>query len=207
MLISPSQWRFLLSSKRRVRDKWRSKDWYAVTSPPYFGNTELGSIPTDDPEKLVGRIMDATLYDLTNDFTHQYLKMYFQILAVEGKKAHTIFKGHEYSRDYLRSLVRRRTTTVDQILDVATKDGYKLRVAVCAFTLTRTKTTQERVLRMIMRRVLQEKAAVLTFDQFVQEVVLGKIASDVYNDAKKIAPLRHVGIRKSRLVAQPPTAG
>ncbi|MCW3977211.1 MAG: 30S ribosomal protein S3ae [Candidatus Bathyarchaeota archaeon] len=196
-----------MSSKRRVRDKWRSKDWYAVTSPPYFGNTELGSIPTDDPEKLVGRIMDATLYDLTNDFTHQYLKMYFQILAVEGKKAHTIFKGHEYSRDYLRSLVRRRTTTVDQILDVATKDGYKLRVAVCAFTLTRTKTTQERVLRMIMRRVLQEKAAVLTFDQFVQEVVLGKIASDVYNDAKKIAPLRHVGIRKSRLVAQPPTAG
>ncbi len=96
---------------------------------------------------------------------------------------------------------------MDQILDVATKDGYKLRVAVCAFTLTRTKTTQERVLRMIMRRVLQEKAAVLTFDQFVQEVVLGKIASDVYNDAKKIAPLRHVGIRKSRLVAQPPTAG
>ncbi len=196
-----------MSSKRRVRDKWRSKDWYTVTSPSYFGNTELGSIPTDDPEKLVGRIMDATLYDLTNDFTHQYLKMYFQILVVEGKKAHTIFKGHEYSRDYLRSLVRRRTTTVDQILDVATKDGYKLRVAVCAFTLTRTKTTQERVLRMIMRRVLQEKAAVLTFDQFVQEVVLGKIASDVYNDAKKIAPLRHVGIRKSRLVAQPPTAG
>lgn len=196
-----------MSSKRRVRDKWRDKDWYAVTSPPYFGNTELGSIPTDDPNKLIGRVMDATLYDLTNDFTHQYLKMYFQVLKVEGKKVHTIFNGHEYSRDYLRSLVRRRTTTVDQILDVTTKDGYKLRVAVCAFTLTRTKTTQERVLRMIMRRIVQEKAAVLTFDQFVQEVVLGKIASDVYNDAKKIAPLRHVGIRKSRLVAQPPTAG
>jgi small subunit ribosomal protein S3Ae len=196
-----------LSSKRRVRDKWRDKDWYAVTSPPYFGNTELGSIPTDDPNKLIGRVMDATLYDLTNDFTHQYLKMYFQVLKVEGKKVHTIFKGHEYSRDYLRSLVRRRTTTVDQILDVATKDGYKLRVAVCAFTLTRTKTTQERVLRMIMRRIVQEKAAVLTFDQFVQEVVLGKIASDVYNDTKKIAPLRHVGIRKSKLVAQPPAAG
>lgn len=196
-----------MSSKRRVRDKWRGKDWYAVTSPPYFGNTELGSIPTDDPNKLIGRIMDATLYDLTNDFTHQYLKMYFQVLKVEGKKAHTIFKGHEYSRDYLRSLVRRRTTTVDQILDVATKDGYRLRVAVCAFTLRRTKTTQERVLRMIMRRIVQEKAAVLTFDQFVQEVVLGKIASDVYNDSKKIAPLRHVGIRKSRLIAQPPTAG
>jgi len=178
-----------------------------VTSPPYFGNTELGSIPTDDPNKLVGRVMDATLYDLTNDFAHQYLKMYFQVLKVEGKKAHTIFKGHEYSRDYLRSLVRRRTTRVDQIIDVKTQDGYKLRVAVCAFTLARIKTTQERIVRMIMKQIIGEKAAVLTFDQFVQEVVLGKIASDVYNEAKKISPLRHVGIRKSRLLAQPPVAG
>lgn len=196
-----------MSSKRRIRDKWRSKGWYAVTSPPYFGNTELGSIPTDDPDKLVGRIMDATLYDLTNDFAHQYLKMYFQVLKVEGKTAHTIFKGHEYSRDYLRSLVRRRTTRVDQIVSVTTKDGYKLRVAVCAFTLARIKTTQERVIRMTMKQIIGEKASALTFDQFVQELVLGKIASDVYNETKKIAPLRHVGIRKSRLLAQPSIAG
>ncbi len=178
-----------------------------MTSPSYFGHTELGSIPTDDPDKLVGRVMDATLYDLTNDFAHQYLKMYFQVLKVEGKKAHTIFKGHEYSRDYLRSLVRRRTTRVDQILSVTTKDGYKLRVAVCAFTLARIKTTQEQNINRIMKRIIEEKAAELTFDQFVQEVVLGKIASDVYNEAKKIAPLRHVGIRKSRLIAQPSIAG
>ncbi len=195
------------SKRRRVRDKWRSKAWYTVTSPPYFGNTELGWIPTDDPNKLVGRVMDATLYDLTNDFAHQYLKMYFQVLKVEGKKAHTIFKGHDYSRDYLRSLVRRRTTRVDQILDVTTQDGYKLRVAVCAFTLARIKTTQERVISMTMRQIVENKAAALTFDQFVQEVVLGKIASDVYNEAKKIAPLRHIGIRKSRLLAQPTIAG
>ena len=58
-----------------------------------------------------------------------------------------------------------------------------------------------------MKQTVVEKASVLTFDQFVQEVVLGKIASDVYNEAKKIAPLRHVGIRKSRLLAQPPVAG
>jgi len=196
-----------LSSKRRVRDKWRSKDWYKVTSPHYFGNTELGSIPTDDPNKLIGRIMDATLYDLTNDFAHQYLKMHFQVLKVEGKKAHTIFKGHEYSRDYLRSLVRRRTTRVDQIVNVITKDGHKLRLAVSAFSLARMKTTQEQIVRKIMKQIVEGKATALTFDQFVQEVVLGKIASDVYNETKKIAPLRHVGIRKSKLIAQPPTAG
>ncbi|MBS7633302.1 30S ribosomal protein S3ae [Candidatus Bathyarchaeota archaeon] len=192
-----------MSSKtKRIRDKWRSKTWYTVMAPPYFGNVELGAVPVAEAEKLVGRVVDATLYDITNDFSHQYLKMYFQITEVEGKTAHTIFKGHEYSRDYLRSLVRRRTTKVDAIFTATTKDGYKLLLAVSAFTLTRIRTSQEKTIRAIMEKTIKEKAAALTLDQFAQEIVLGKIASDIYNEAKKIAPLRHVGIRKSKLVTK-----
>jgi len=192
-----------VSSKRRVRDKWRGKDWYVVMSPSYFGGVELGTVPSEEPQKLVGRIIDATLYDITNDFAHQYLKMYFQVTGIEGKTAQTIFKGHEYSRDYLRSLVRRRTTRVDAIINVTTKDGYRLRLAVCAFTLARIKTSHEHAIRKVMKKLVEEKASSLTFDQFVQETVLGKIASDIYNEAKKIAPMRHIGIRKSKLTSQP----
>jgi len=191
------------AKKRGVKDKWRGKDWYSIVSPSYFGGTELGSIPADDTSKIVGRVVDSTLYDLTNDFAHQYLKMYFQVSNVEGKTAQTIFKGHEYSRDYLRSLVRRRTTRIDVLVNITTKDGYQLRLAVCAFTLSRIRTTQEHAIRAIMKRTVEEKAKELNFDQYVQEIVLGKIASDIYNEAKKVAPLRHVGIRKSKLIAQP----
>jgi len=189
-----------VGKKKRVKDKWRGKDWYMVMSPAYFGNVELGLLPSDDASKIVGRTVDGTLYDITNDFAHQYLKMYFQVTGVEGKTASTIFRGHEYSRDYLRSLVRRRTTRVDSTLNVNTKDGYKMRVAICAFTLSRIKTSQEHGIRALIKRIVEEKANELAFDQFVQEVVLGKIASDIYNEAKKISPLRHVGIRKSKLV-------
>lgn len=191
------------SKSKRVRDKWRSKVWYMVVAPPFFGNVELGALPAEETEQLVGRIIEATLYDITSDFSHQYLKMFFQINEIDGKTARTLFKGHEYSRDYLRSLVRRRTTKVDGLFNLITKDGYKLRVAVSALTLSRIKTSQEELIRNMMEKIINEKAATLTMDQFVQEVVLGKIASDVYNKAKKVAPLRHVGIRKSKLIAQP----
>jgi small subunit ribosomal protein S3Ae len=192
-------------SKRRgrVKDKWRDKKWYTVVSPPYFGGVELGAVPADDPSKLVGRVVDGTLYDITNDFAHQYLKMYFRVEEVEGKTARTVFKGHEYSRDYLRSLVRRRTTRVDGIFNVVTKDGYGLTLAVSVFTLSRIKTSQEHEIRAIMSKIVKEKASALTFDQFVQELVLGKIASDIYNESKRISPLRHVGVRKSKLTLQP----
>lgn len=189
-----------MSRRRRVRDKWRGKSWYTVLAPSYFGNVELGAVPASEPEKLVGRVIDSTLYEVTNDFAHQYLKMRFQIIEVDGKTAHTMFKGHEYSHDYLRSLVRRRTTKVEGIFDVATKDGYNLLVAICAFTLSRIKTTQERAMRAIMEKVIREKASALRLDQLAQEMVLGKIASDIYNEAKRIAPLRHVGVRKSKLL-------
>jgi small subunit ribosomal protein S3Ae len=196
----------LSSKSKRVRDKWRGKAWYMVVAPPFFGNVELGALPAEEPEQLVGRVVEATLYDITSDFSHQYLKMFFQINELDGKTARTLFKGHEYSRDYLRSLVRRRTTKVDGLFNLTTKDGYKLRVAVSALTLSRIKTSQEKLIRDMMTKTIDEKAAALTLDQFVQEMVLGKIASDVYNKAKKVAPLRHVGIRKSKLIAQPAQA-
>lgn len=175
-----------------------------MVSPEYFGSVELGSVPADDQQNLNGRVIESTLYDITEDFAHQYFKMYFQVIGLDGRRALTIFKGHEYSRDYLRSLVRRRTTRIDGIFNVTTKDNYKLRVFCCAFTLSRIKTSQERAIRAVMKRIIEEKARNLTFDQFVHEAVLGKIASDIYNEAKKITALRHVGIRKSKVLSYPP---
>lgn len=189
-------------SAKHIRDKWRSKIWYMIVAPPYFGNVELGSVPAQEESRLMGRVAEATLYDITGDFSHQNVKLFFQVNAIEGKTARTVFKGHEYSRDYLRSLVRRRTTKVDGLFNLQVKNGYKLRVAVSALTLSRIKTSQEKTIRQIMDKTTKEKAAVLTLDQFVQEMVLGKIASDIYNQAKLVAPLRHVGIRKSKLISQ-----
>jgi small subunit ribosomal protein S3Ae len=174
-----------------------------VVAPSFFGNVELGAIPAQEPEQLIGRVVEATLYDITSDFSHHFLKMFFQVNEVDAKTAKTLFKGHEYSRDYLRSLVRRRTTKVDSLINLTTKDGYKLRIAVSALTLSRIKTSQEKIIRKMMDKTIHEKANALSLDQFVQEMVLGKIASDIYNQAKEVAPLRHVGIRKSKLLAQP----
>jgi len=193
----------LSSKSKHIRDKWRGKGWYMVVAPSFFGNVELGAIPAQEPEQLIGRVVEATLYDITSDFSHHFLKMFFQVNEVDAKTAKTLFKGHEYSRDYLRSLVRRRTTKVDSLINLTTKDGYKLRIAVSALTLSRIKTSQEKIIRKMMDKTIHEKANALSLDQFVQEMVLGKIASDIYNQAKEVAPLRHVGIRKSKLLAQP----
>jgi len=52
-----------------------------------------------------------------------------------------------------------------------------------------------------MGKVVAEKTGSLTYSQLCHEMVLGKMGSDVYNEAKKVSPLRHVGVRKSKLLS------
>jgi small subunit ribosomal protein S3Ae len=92
----------------------------------------------------------------------------------------------------------------DFIKDYTTRDGYVVRVYCIALSQGRMNSSKKHEIRAVMDRTIGERAASLTYDQFVQETVLQKVASDVYNEAKKVTRLRHVGVRKTKLVSRPP---
>ncbi len=187
----------------KVRDKWKLKSWVTVLASPSFGNAPIARVPLTDLEKPGGRVIETTLYDiLKQDPQHYAFRLFFQIDKVEGGTAHTIFKGHEYSREFLRSLVRRGSSMSDLIKDYNTKDGFKVRVYCTALSQGKMNSSKKHDLRLIMDKVIRERAASLTYEQFAQELVLQKVASDVYNEAKKVTHLRHVGVRKSKLISR-----
>lgn len=188
---------------RRKQDKWRSKKRYTLISPPYFGEKELGTTLAEDANELMGRVIETTLYDITGDFAQQQIKLFFQVIGRKQQRLETIFKGHEYSRDYLRSLVRRGSSRIDSILNVNTKDGYKVRLSITLFSVLRVRTSQINQARRIINKIVLDKATTLNFNQFVQEAVLGKMASDIYNEVKKVFPIRNSGVRKSKLISFP----
>ncbi|NPA47994.1 MAG: 30S ribosomal protein S3ae [Thermococci archaeon] len=192
-------------SRRRVttKDKWRLKEWYVVYAPDLFGNKEIGLTPADEPEKVTGRVIETTLRDLTGDFTKGQVKLMFQVHDVKGQNAYTKFKGHTLSRSYIRSLVRRRTTRVDGIYNVTTKDGYKLRVMGMVIAYRRIKTSQERAIREIIKNIIYKKAEELDFKEFVLQSVNGQIASELAKEARKIYPVKRAEVRKIKVLAEP----
>jgi small subunit ribosomal protein S3Ae len=188
--------------KVKVKDKWREKKWLMVEAPQSFGGTVLASIPVTDPGKAIGRVLETTLFDLLKQDIQQYtIKLYFQIVKVEGERALTILKSEEYSRDYLRSLIRRGSSMVNMIKDYTTKDGFKVRVYVVAFTQFRINSSRKKSIREAADKVISEKAKNMTYDQFSQEVVYGKMTSEILNEAKKVTPIRHIGVRKMKLIS------
>ncbi len=187
----------------RTRDKWREKTWYQILAPDYFDSKEIGRTPAGDPDLLIGRTLQPTLYDLTGDFDQIHVKLKFKLFEVKGQQANTVFHGHEWSSDYLRGLVRRGTTRIDWIGPILTRDDYLMRISVIVFTTTRAKTSQEHSVRKAIEKVIRTHAKKHTFEELVQKVVLGELAAEVNDVVRVIIPIRQCEIRKSKVLKGP----
>jgi small subunit ribosomal protein S3Ae len=187
----------------RTRDKWREKVWYQILAPDYFDNKEIGITPAGDPDQLIGRTVQPTLYDLTGDFDQVHVKLKFKVLDIKGQQVITVFHGHEWGSDYLRGLVRRGTSRIDWIGPILTKDDYLMRISVIVFTMTRAKSSHEHAVRKATEKIIRTHAKKHTFDELVQKVVLGELASEVQEEVKKIIPVRKCEIRKSKVLKGP----
>lgn len=188
------------AKKRKKVDAWKTKKWYEVFTPKMFGEAKIGETLASDPSTLVGRVIETTIRDLTGDFSKQHIQLVFQIDEVKGDKAYTKFKAHSLSRDYMRSQIRRKTTRMEGVTDVTTKDGHRLRVKTIALALGRAQTAQEKAIRKIMLSKVFKAAKKSPLDQFIQQVVLGKTSSEMYKAANKIYPLKRVEVRKVKML-------
>ena len=187
--------------KGRTKDKWREKRWITVHAPESFNVVPIAYVPITDDENAIGRVLEVTLYDILkgDPSQHQY-KMYFQIDKINGDKASTIFKRFEYSKEFLRSLVRRGSSKINFIIDIKTKDGYIFRIKVIALTHRQLNTSRKHALRLIIKDVINNTVPQMTVEQFVQATCYSKINSDIMAAIKKIIRVRHVGLEKVKLI-------
>jgi small subunit ribosomal protein S3Ae len=188
----------------RVRDKWRDKQWIIVNAPPAFEQVPLNYIPISDMNNAKGRIIENTLFDvLKQDPTQHQTKIFVQIDKINSGIASTIFKGHEYAKEFLRSLIRRGSSMINYVDDYTTSDGYVFRVAATAFSQRRINSSKQHEIRLTMNKILSERIPQLSLNDFVKDVTMGKIGSDLMDTTKKIALIRHIGIRKTKLISSP----
>ena len=187
-------------ARRRVRDTWKEKSWYTIKTPVNFEDKEIGETPAKDADLLIGRGVEVTMRELTGDFSKQYIKLRFEIDNVAGTVANTKFTGHKTTTDYVRSMIRRGTSRIDASAIVKTKDDRKLKLQVLAVTTRRAKSSQQRYMRKTIEELLINTAAERSFDDLVTVCVNGKLASEIYHNAKKIYPLKRVEIIKSKVI-------
>jgi len=183
---------------RRV-EGWKAKGWFKVHVPENLGKAYIGDTIANDPESVIGRIMQATLGEIINDYAKQHIKMRFRISSVTGDAAYTEFVGHEVTRDYLRGLIKRRSTRVDCLVPIVTKDQKKVRLTISCYTLARANVGQIHAIRNAITANVQAQAAAWDLNTLVTVIVNGEISRDLFKVVKLLYPVRRIEVVKSKV--------
>jgi small subunit ribosomal protein S3Ae len=183
---------------RRV-EGWKAKSWYKVYTPENLGKAYLGDTIANDAESVVGRVMQTTLGEIMNDYSRQNVKMKFRIAEVAGDSAYTEFIGHELTRDYLRSLVKRRTSRIDSHIPITTKDGKKVELTVVCYTLSRANLSQVHSIRGIITQKVLAQATEGDLAALINGIIIGEISKELFKELKLVFPIRRVEVIKSKV--------
>jgi small subunit ribosomal protein S3Ae len=191
---------------QRKIDGWKSKEWFNIEAPVYLNRAIVGTTMAGDPSLLLGRNVETTVGELTNDMTKNNTKVVLRINNVVGDIATTDLVGHELTTDYVRSIVKRQTSRIDANVEVKTRDGFVIRVKPTCFTIKRARSSQIKAIREVMIEIVKRRASESDFETFMQEAILGRLSAGIYRQAKFIYPLRRVEIRKTYVESMPAAA-
>jgi small subunit ribosomal protein S3Ae len=188
---------------RKVKDRWKAKNWYQIVSPSLFNNVPVAETLSDTPDSLIGRVTEVSLQDLTNDFRKSHIKLLFTIDKVEQNTAYTQLKGHLLTSDYLRRMIRRRKSRVDGVFDVETRDGALLRVKPFAIAEKRIQSSQKKLIRNVMKDVISKEGKAKTLNSFIKDCLDGKTGSEIYKHCKIYYPVKRIEINKTEIIRLP----
>ncbi len=176
------------------------KKWYSVKAPPMFDSKEICETVAADEKKIVNRIVKKALIELGIGGGSQmamFTTLKFRVKEVKGADAPTILIGHEVSPSFIKTFARRGKSLIHQVIDEKTKDGENLRVKIIAVTGARVSQNTKSNLRKAIDEETRKAIGEFTFDEAMNEILYGKMASRIFNRLKTITKMKRVEIRKS----------
>ncbi len=182
-----------------MASKLKGREWFQIVAPSFFGDFVIGETVTMDPKNLVGRVIETSLTDITGDPNKYYLKFYFKINDVKDKKAVTNFVGHDCTRDFLARIVRRRSNRIDTN-DIVTLQDNRMRIKSVAITNRVVSKSIDSKVRKTIRGIIIDSVSKMKTEEFIREIIDGKLQSRIRKSISKIYPLRQFEFRKTKVL-------
>ena len=190
------------TAARKLKDKWRSKQWYSIISPPviFDDQREIGQTLCDDSEKLQGRNLEVSLQNITGHYKDSHVKLRCKINSISGLNVNTVFTGHHLTTEYTKRLVQRRKSKMNGIVDVITRDGGKIRVKMLLTTNRRINSSKQSLVVKSVTTFVANYARKKTTPQFIRDMLTNALAIQVFRYVKPIYPLKRVEVYKSHIL-------
>ena len=179
--------------------KWKKKKWIDISAPTMFQGASLGQALADDPQNLIGRIIQANMMNVVRNPKMQNITMSFRINDVKEKNGSTESVSYVMAPASIKRLVRSRRDRIDDSVVVGMKDK-KVRVKPLIVTQFNNAASQQKAVRALARQELAHMCKDMTFEQFVDMVVRADVQKALKRTLSSIVPIRMVEIRAFSVV-------
>ncbi|MDD5416856.1 MAG: hypothetical protein PHU12_02665 [Candidatus Aenigmarchaeota archaeon] len=173
--------------------------WYDILTPEYFGGKIMGQTTANEPEKLVGRVVEMSLSELTGEASRYYVKIFLKANRVEGTKILTSYFGHDCTRDFIARVVQLRTDRIDTNNIIELKDA-KIRLKTLAITNRCVRKGTEKDLRKAISEAIKKELENSTLEEFIRGMITGSSQKKIRKIVSKIYPLRQFEFRNSKVL-------
>lgn len=204
--------------KKKIINPFSRKDWYDVKAPAQFITRQIGKTPVNRTagtkiatDGLKGRVFEVSLGDLNNN-EDSFRKFKLVVEETQGKTCLTNFHGMDLTTDKVRSMIKKKQSTIEAFSDVKTTDGFLLRVFAIAFTKNQRDSHREtayaqhtkvKAIRKKMLEIINKEISGSDLKQVVSKLIPDAIAKDIEKYCSYIYPLTDVYIRKVKVIKKP----
>lgn len=174
----------------------KKQQWYELISPNVFGNKVVGETITDEPKKLINKVVPVSGKELTGDLKKGHITIKLRITEVNELQAKTVIHSYHVQRQYLQRFIRKGYTTLDLVTDAKTEDGFLLRVK-CA--ITAPGKLQANVRKELRNKVIAELNKIINsskLDNLIFLVIAGKVQHGLSKRAQRIHPVKLLEVKK-----------
>ena len=185
----------MAAAKKKQVVKTVKKKWYGIYSTGHFDNVKIGETLLDDPQKIVGKPVKVNLMSLTNNIRQQQVLLHYSVDKLEGDKGLASWKGLELNSGFLKRIVRRRTTRIDDSLVLKTSDDKLVRVKPMIITRHNISTTLKSEIRKAAIKFLVERIGGMDYNSILSNTINLSIQKDLRNSLTKFCPIKTVEIR------------
>ena len=108
--------------------------------------------------------------------------------------------GHVIKDNYMKRVVRRRSSKVMTVKNYRTHDGKNYKIKVIIITEKKVSKNQKTAVRKKTEELIKKIISGLEARKVVDELVFGTIPNKVYPQLKKIVPIKRIEITNSSLI-------
>jgi len=175
--------------------KQKKKKNYLLISRE-FNDIEIGETPASDDNLVLGRSIEVSLAQITNDPKMQNIKVKFKVKEVKENKGYTELYEYFIIPTYIRRVVKPAKEKIDDSFSLITKDNVKLRIKPLLLTKAVTQNTILSHLRHKTRDFFSEYCKKNEYKKFLQDLITHNLQKDLKNTLNKIYPLSVCEIRR-----------